>query len=369
LRDRRWLAVTLAIGAGASCARRGAPAPADVAGGAAAAAAPLVRLRSRAIPLPGATGIVHLDYLAVDRAAGRIWIPAGETGRVDVIDAATGAIRAVEGFPTSEGELLGKKVVVGPSAVAVGPGVVWIGNRGDGTICAIDSATLRRGACFPLGEAGLATSADGLAYVATTRELWVTTGAPPLGIRPPDSSLVVLDASAPGRLALAARVRLDGAAEGYAVDDAQGVFFTNLEDRDRTVAIDVVSRRPKATWSPGCGPKGPRGLAVDRARSFLFVACTDRVVALDAGHGGAKLGEVETGDGVDNIDYVESRHELFVAAASAALLTVIRVDDRGSLTPVATGATARFARVVVADEAGRAYVADPAGGRILVFER
>lgn len=363
--------MALTLCAGLSCAgpRRALVAPARGADSSPAPPTAGARLRARAIPLPGASGVVHLDYLAVDRARGRVWVPAGETGRVDVIDGRTGSVAAVEGFATSEGELLGEKILVGPSAVAVAPGVVYVGNRGDGTICAIDAATLRRGACFALGAAGLASSADGLGYVPTTKELWVTTGAPPLGIRPPDQSLVVLDASAPERLALAARIRLDGAAEGYAVDDVHGVFYTNLEDRDRTVAIDVTSRRPKATWSAGCGPKGPRGLAVDRVRQLVFVACTDRVVALDAGHGGAKLGELQTGGGVDNIDYVEARQELFVAAADAARLTIIRVDDRGALTPIATADTARFARVVVADDEGRAYVADPAGGRILVFER
>jgi DNA-binding beta-propeller fold protein YncE len=328
-----------------------------------------MHLRPRAIPLPGSSGVVHLDYLAVDRVAGRVWVPAGETGNVDVIDASTGAVTAIKGFATSESELLGRKVTVGPSAVAVGAGVVYVGNRGDGTICEIDAARLERGACFALGSAGLTSSADGLAYVGRTKELWVTIGAPPLGHRPPNQSLTVLDASAPGRLALKAHVEIGGAAEGYAVDDTRGVFYTNLEDADRTIAIDVASRKLSARWDPGCGPKGPRGLAVDAERNLVFVACTDRVVVLDGGRAGAKLGETPTGSGVDNIDYVEARHELYVAAADVALLIVFRVGERGSLTRVALGETARFARVVVADASGTAYVADPAGAGVLAFHR
>lgn len=326
------------------------------------------RLASRAIPLPGSSGVVHLDYLAADRERGRIWVPAGETGRVDVLDARTGAVTAIAGFLTSESEEMGQKVLVGPSAVALGGGMAYVGNRGDGTVCAIDARSLERRSCLAVAAAGLASSPDGLAHVAPTREVWATIGAPPLGIRPSDQSIVVLDAADPGAPRPKGHVEVGGAAEGYAVDDSRGLFYTNLEDRNRTLAIDVRTRRVTATWDPGCGREGPRGLAVDTVRNLVFVACTDRVVALDGSRPGAVLGAFGTGGGLDNIDYVESRRELFVAAAKTATLTVIRVGDGGALTPVATGETARFARVVVADAEGKAWVADSAGGRILVFD-
>jgi len=91
---------------------------------------------------------------------------------------------------------------------------------------------------------------------------------------------------------------------------AGGVFFTNLEDKDRTLRIDVRSRRVTTTWLPGCGDDGPKGLALDQALDFLFVACRDRVMVLDAGRDGRRLSTIDVGDGIDNIDYVERRHEL-----------------------------------------------------------
>src|SRR6476659_5466348 len=57
--------------------------------------------RASSLPLPGASGVVILDYLACDRAAGRVWVPAGSLGDVDVIDGAAGTISAVHGFPTA----------------------------------------------------------------------------------------------------------------------------------------------------------------------------------------------------------------------------------------------------------------------------
>jgi hypothetical protein len=42
---------------------------------------------------------------------------------------------------------------------------------------------------------------------------------------------------------------------------------------------------------------------------------------LDAGLEGEELSVIATGTGVDNIDYLEGRHELYLAAARAATLT------------------------------------------------
>jgi hypothetical protein len=109
-------------------------------------------------------------------------------------------------------------------------------------------------------------------------------------------------------------------------------------------------------------------VAVDSGRGVVFVACTDHIVVLDAAKDGAVVASAPVGAGIDNIDYVESRHELFVAAAKPAKLAVLRFED-GKLSTVRTAATARGARVVVADDAGTAFVGDPAGGRVLVIRR
>ena len=47
------------------------------------------------IILPGATGAVALDYFAHDRATGKVWVPASNTGSVDVIDGNTDAVIAL----------------------------------------------------------------------------------------------------------------------------------------------------------------------------------------------------------------------------------------------------------------------------------
>src|SRR5438046_6799925 len=254
------------------------------------------------INLPGATGNVALDYGAYDRATGKLWVPASNTGSVDVIDEATDAVAQVTGFKTGEVELRGRKVKVGPTAVSIGDGVVYIGNRGDSTLCVIDAQSLKRGECVHVApaSAGPAAAPDGLVYVAATRELWITTGAPPLGIASADKAIQVFDVSDPRQLKLKTKIPLSGSAEGYAVDNQRGLFYTNIEEAGKTVAIDVRSHKLAATWNAGSAEL--QGLALDSARGFLFVACGDHVVSLDLSHHGTITDSIQTGPGLDNID-------------------------------------------------------------------
>ena len=267
---------------------------------------------------------------------------------------ATGAFTLVEGFKTVERETRGKRRVAGPSAAAVGDGFVYVGNRATSEVCAVSETTLKLGTCLTLP-----TPTDGVAYVASAKEVWVTT--------PRDHSLTVLDASDPAVLKPKLVIRTSGSPEGYAVDSRRGLFYTNLEDTDHTLVIDIGTHAVEATWSPGCGGDGPRGIAVDEARNFVFVACTDGVKVLDGAHEGSLLGSLDTGAGVDNIEYLDVGKLLFVASAKASRLTLARLSDRGEPLIVATGVTAEGARNAVADSKGNAYVVDPRAARLLAF--
>jgi DNA-binding beta-propeller fold protein YncE len=273
---------------------------------------------------------------------------------VAVVDSKSGRVSRIGGFPTAVVERKGKKRTVGPSSAAVGEGVVYVGNRGDSTVCAVDATALTKGACVRLES-----MPDGLAYVASTKELWVTT--------PRDKSITILDVSTARlpRLAPKGRVQLAGEPEGFAVDDQRGVFYTNLEDKDRTLTISLKTRQVVKDWAAGCGEDGPKGLSLDHGLNYLFVACTGSVRVRAVGEGGKELTSVPTGDGVDNIDYSEPRHLLFAGAARAAKLTVARVGPGGKATVEASVPTAPGARNPVVTEDGTAYLTDSAKGRLL----
>jgi DNA-binding beta-propeller fold protein YncE len=294
------------------------------------------------VALPGGSEAgISMDYIAFDPATGFVWVPAGNTGAVDVVDTATGKVTSIPGFATAEMQAASTKRVVGPSSVTVGKGVVYIGNRGDSSVTLVNSRTLASGTSVKLDS-----MPDGLAYVAATKEVWVTT--------PRDKSIRVLDATS---LAEKAKLPFDGNPEGFAVDAARGRFYTNLEDKDLTLAIDLKTHKTVATWKPACGEEGPHGLALDERAGLLFVACSTRVEALDVAHDGAVVSSVDTGDGVDSIDYAPSTHLVYVAAAKAAKLTVARVDAHGKLTVVAQVPTRTGARNGVVGNRGVVYLA------------
>src|SRR6266566_1591232 len=320
------------------------------------------------INLPGASGVVALDYFAYDRSTGKLWVPASNTGNVDVIDESSDAVSQVTGFKTGEVELRGRKITLGPTAVSVGDGVVYIGNRGDSSLCVIDAQTLKRGECLEVAppSAGPAAAPDAVVYVAATKELWITTGAPPIGVASADKAIQVFDVSEPRHLKLKLKIPLDGSAEGYAVDNQRGLFYTNIEELGKTVAIDVRSHKVVAEWKVH---DDLQGLTLDSARGFLFVACGDHVVSLDVAHGGRVADSLVTGAGLDNIDFSSEKKLLYAAASVTATLSIIEVGGDGKFRLKALVPTVKGARGVVAGKGETAYLIDPAEGRILKMTR
>jgi DNA-binding beta-propeller fold protein YncE len=136
------------------------------------------------LALPGANGLVSLDYFIFDPASHRLWVPASNTGSVDIIDGNTDQVSPLAGFPTAQVEYKGKHPVFGPSSVTLGDGVVYVGNRGNSTVCVIDAHALKIGECLAIGSPaeGLSAAPDALTYVAAVRELWVTRGVPPMEV-------------------------------------------------------------------------------------------------------------------------------------------------------------------------------------------
>jgi DNA-binding beta-propeller fold protein YncE len=295
-----------------------------------------------------------MDYLAFDPATNRLWIPAGNTARIDVLDTATSRLDEITGVRT---EQRGERTA-GPSSAAAGESAVYVGNRAGAEVCGYDAKSLAKRSCVTLGS-----SPDGLQYLSVTKELWVTT--------PRDKSVTVLDAKDPSALKLAGKVSFEGEPEGYAADQDRGLFFTSLEDKNETLVIDARTRKPVAKFPSGCSDKGPRGLGYDPARQHLFLGCNEaqvRVFDVSAGKAGALLGVLTAGGSVDNIDYLPSRHLLYVASGQLGTLDVAEVAASGVPGKIGSAATGKGGRSVFVDAAGTAYIPDSAGGALWVVK-
>jgi len=298
---------------------------------------------SGTVSLPGAGTGVGLDYIAYDAANHRVWIPAAE--RIDVIDARTLEVKTIEGLATKTFEREGHKRVAGASSAAIGQGVAYVGNRADASVCAFDAATLAKRMC-----ATLASPPDGM--LAVGKELWVTT--------PRAKSIQVLDATT---LAGIAAIQLDGEPEGFAVDPAKGLFFTNLEDKDLTLAIDLHTRTIQSEWSPSCGGDGPKGLAF--ANGHLVVVCPDHLETMDAT--GQIIAKLEVGGGLDSIDVRDGT--IAAAAGKEAVLVWAALGLDGKLVELVRQPTEPGARNAVFGDAGAAFVGVGRTGRVLVLHR
>ena len=85
---------------------------------------------------------------------------------------------------------------------------------------------------------------------------------------------------------------------------------------------------------------------------------------MDAGHNGERLSSINTGDGVDDLNYSPATRTLYVAAAKGARLTVARVDATGKLRQVAVVPTHEGARNGVVTKDGTVYLAHSQLGKL-----
>lgn len=287
-------------------------------------------------------GNITNDYITYDPKTNFVWVPAINIGSVFVIDAGNEKVHEIRGFATREIQMRnGRTRAEGPSGVYVGEGVVYIGDRADKSICAVDEKTLVRKNCGHIDS-----TPDGVAYVAPTKEVWVTS--------PRDNTVRILDSKT---LQQKAKLTFPGRPEGYAVDAKRGRFYMNYEDKDLTTAIDLKTRKTVAEWHPNCGPDGPHGLQIDQNSGYLFVACSTQAKVLNAGGNGEVLSSINTGDGVDDLNYSPATHMLYVGAARAAQLTVAQVNRAGKLSVVAVVPTHLGERNGVVTKDGTVYMA------------
>ncbi len=293
---------------------------------------------------------IAFDDLRYSPSLHRVLVPAGRTGSIVLVDPSNHQSSSIAGLATEASYAGGHGQ--GTTSVDEGEGALFAIDRTSVQVVIIDPAARRVTARTTLGA-----SPDYVRYVALTRELWVTE---------PDSERIEIFSISPKRDALtrAATIAVPGGPESLVIDSAGGRAFTHLWS-GTSLAIDLRSRTITARWPNRCD--GSRGIAYDEHSQFLFGACAEgRAVVMDAAHGGKVLAAASSGGGVDIIDYDPVRRHLYLPGARSATLTIFSVGANGTLTPLATEATAKGAHCVTTDGKD-AWVCDPDGGRLLVI--
>jgi hypothetical protein len=305
------------------------------------------------LPLPGGASGIGFDDLRFDRKLGRLLIPAGRTGNIDLIDPTNLEITPISGFSRAPKYDEGH----GQSVTSVDSGDGWLFAT-DRTAQEVVVVDLGRGAI--VSRTRLASAPDYVRFIATRNEVWVT--------EPGKSRIEVFALSKKRPLVLthASFIETPGGPESLAIDERRGRAYTHRW-KEKTLAIDLATHKIASTFSAGCGD--PRGIWLDEDRGFLLVGCEDgTATVLDALHGGKVLSSVKSGRGVDIIAYDAGRAHLYLPGDESATMAIIDVSAAGKLAVLGTIKTVEGAHCVTTDEAGHAYVCDPKHGQLLVVE-
>ncbi|HEX3128375.1 MAG TPA: hypothetical protein VH394_13680 [Thermoanaerobaculia bacterium] len=311
-------------------------------------------LKAEPFTLPGGEGAIGFDDFAFPAGLRQVLIPAGRTGRLDLIDPRSRKVKEIGGFQAA--------ATTAGSDRGHGEGTTSA-DEGGRYLFAIDRTALRLSVVDPrqgkiVGGAPLAGSPDYVRYVAATNEVWVTE---------PDKAAIEIfslshaDPPVPKHEAV---IVVPGGLESLVVDAGRKLAYSNLW-KDSTVVIDLASRKVVHTWPNGC--EGSRGLAMDARRNFLFVGCAEGGAdVLDLAHGGAVKDRFRFGAGVDIVAYNPALRHLYVPASKTGQMAITGVSDQGKLTLLGTVATATGAHCAVADDQRQVWVCDPKAGRLLI---
>lgn len=305
------------------------------------------------IHIPDGKQGIDFDDIGYLPALGKVSIPAGQTGMLILIDPSSRAITSRYRVTAAAAKV--KDHEQGTSSAAYGDGYIFASDHGMPGVVVLDAGDGK-----VLQRIRLASGPDYVRYLESRHELWVTE---------PRAEQIQVFTVKPGAepvITLNTNIPIKGGPESLVFDSELNRAYTNLW-KLKTVVIDISTHRQVAEWNDAC--EGPRGLALDATKSFMFVACTEgKVAVLDVKNDGKLLATAKSGAGIDIISYNPKSGHLYVPGARSASMTIFKVTSSGSLNDLAVYDTAIGAHCVTDDGAGRVFVCDPHAGTILEYK-
>jgi DNA-binding beta-propeller fold protein YncE len=271
----------------------------------------------KTIALPGNGGY---DYAFIDQVNSVLYVSHGT--EVNVVDLKT---------ETVKGTISGMQGVHG---IAVDNEL----NRGfisDGKadqVIVFDLNTLAVISRVPLDHKG----ADAIIFDPFSKNIFTFNGH--------SSSACVVD---PKQMKQIAAIDLGGAPE-FAVADAKGLIYNNLEDKSTLNVIDTKTLKVTKNYSLNpCG--GPTGLAIDNAAQQLFTVCRENkgLSVVDIATGKV-VQTLPIGAGVDAVVY-DPAVKTLVASNGDGTASIFKQDTPGHYSSVQTLTTQNRAKTMALD--------------------
>jgi len=267
------------------------------------------------IPIPGQGG---WDYLIVDEAARRLYVSHGT--QVEVLDVDSGAI--VGKIPNT----------LGVHGIALAPelGRGFVSNGQTSTVTIFDLKTWQT-----IGEVPTGKKPDGIIYDPATSKVFAFNGG---------SNSVTVISAADNKVA--GTIDLGGGPE-FAVADAKGYVFNNLEDRSQLVKIDSSKLTVEQRW-PLAPCEAPSSMAMDRPNRRIFIGCRSKVMAVVDADSGKVITTVPIGVHVDATAF-DPHSRLIFNSNGEGTVTVIHQDTPDKYSVVATVKTLPKAKTMAFD--------------------
>jgi len=304
---------------------------------------------AKPIVLPGGEAGIGFDDLGYSYSMGKLLVPGGRSGRLNLVDPASGGLVSIPGFSVVK-EFNGGHDD-GVTSAADGAGLLFATDRTSQELAII---------YYPsraiLGRTALSAGPDYVRWVEATREVWVTE---------PDSERIEifhLEATRPPSLKRVTQITVPGGPESLTLDPVRGRAYTHAGD-GKTAVIDLRTRTIVTTFAHGC--EEAKGVALDAVHGRMFVACEEGAVHMLDVVTGKKLGAVQVGAGIDIIAFSPELGHVYVPSSKTAELAILGVSKDGELKVLGKVPGTADSHCVAA--AGKVFYADPARGRLMML--
>ena len=260
------------------------------------------------------------DYISIDTAFHRLFVARND--RVMVIDEESGKLlNEITGLHRTHGIAFDYRASHG-----------FVTGSGDSSVTMFDLATLK-----VLGTTQAGAGADALIFDDGSSHAFSFNGGA--------NTATVIDGESGASLAT---IPLGGRPE-FAVSDAMGKVFVNLEDSSAIVEIDTKNNRVTRHWAIApC--ESPSGLAIDVAHHRLFSGCENKIIAVSDYRTGKVIATAPIGAGVD-ANRFDPGTGLAFSSNGEGSITVVKEDSPGKFSVQQTISTSPGARTMEIDRA------------------
>jgi len=286
------------------------------------------------IPVPGQG---DWDYLAVDEAARRLYVSHGN--QVEVLDVDSGAI--VGKIPNTLG--------VHGIAVATELGRGFVSNGQSSTVTIFDLKSLKMISEVPVGK-----KPDAIIYDPATSRVFAFNGD--------GKSATAIDA---GTGKIVGTIDLGGGPE-FAVADASGYVYNNVEDASLVLKINARSLKVEQRW-PTAPCAAPSSIAMDRSNRRLFLGCRSKVMAVMNADTGQVITTLPIGGHVDATAF-DPASQLIFNSNGEGTITVIHQESPDKYSVVENVKTLPRAKTMALDpKTHQLFLSTAEGGQFEVL--